>query len=151
MSTPYEAFLASKAQLNTGDGFVPHWMPTYLFPFQRHLVDWAIRMGRCAIFADCGLGKTPMELVWAKNVHHETTRPVLIVAPLGVSFQTEAEATKFGFDDVSVSRDGRIQSSIVITNYERLDRFDPHDFGGLVCDESSAIKSFDGKRRALVT
>jgi hypothetical protein len=146
----YEKFLASKAQSGDGSGFEPDWMPGSLFPFQRELTGWATRMGRGAIFADCGLGKTPMQLTWAENVHRHTGRPVLIVTPLAVSFQTEAEARKFGIE-AAVSRDGRIPASITVTNYERLEHFDSAAFGGVVCDESSAIKAFDGKRRAIVT
>jgi hypothetical protein len=113
-------------------------------------VEWAIRQGRAALFADCGLGKTPMQLVWAQNVHQQTGRPVIVVAPLAVSFQVEAEAAKFGIE-AEVSRDGSAAGPITVTNYDRLHLFDPADFSGAVCDESSAIKSFDGKRRALVT
>jgi hypothetical protein len=148
--TAYADFLAAKLQANDANGFEPNWLPDWLFPFQRELVDWAIRMGRGALFADCGLGKTPMALVWAENVRRHTGRPVLVVTPLAVSFQFEREADKFGLD-AAVSRDGSSPAGITITNYERLEQFDPDDFGGVVCDESSAIKAFDGKRRAIVT
>lgn len=146
----YADFLVSKSQFGTGDGFEPLVMPDYLFPFQQALVDWSVRMGRAAIFADCGLGKTPMQLAWANNVHRKTGKPVLIVTPLAVSFQTETEAAKFGLE-AAVSRDGSVPAPITITNYERLEHFDRERFGGVVCDESSAIKSFDGQRRAMVT
>lgn len=146
----YAEFLASKLQANDATGFTPYWMPDWLFPFQRELVDWAVRQGRGGLFADCGLGKTPMQLVWAENVRRQTGRPVLIVTPLAVSFQTQKEADKFGLD-ADVSREGKATAGITITNYERLEKFDPDDFGGVVCDESSAIKAFDGKRRAIVT
>ena len=149
MST-YADFLAAKSQLDTGTGFAPVWEPDFLYPFQHALVDWAVRQGRAALFADCGLGKTPMQLVWAENVRRHTGKPVLIVTPLAVSFQTEREAHKFGID-AATSRDGTTPAGITITNYERLENFNPQDFGGVVCDESSAIKSFNGKRRALVT
>src|SRR5215216_4776824 len=103
----YQAFLERKAQLAGGDGFPPTCLPDWLFGFQRDLVDWAIRMGRAALFADCGLGKTPMQLAWAANVHQHTSKPVLVVTPLAVSFQTEVEAAKFGID-AAISRDGTI-------------------------------------------
>lgn len=150
MATTYQQFLAARAQQHTGAGFEPTVLPDWLFGFQRDLVDWAVRMGRAAIFADCGMGKTPMQLVWADNVRRHTGRPVLVVTPLAVSFQTQREAEKFGLD-AAVSRDGSIPAPITITNYERLERFQPDQFGGVVCDESSAIKSFDGQRRAIVT
>jgi len=146
----YREFLARKVQYGAGSGFDAVSLPDYLFPFQRELVGWATRMGRAALFADCGLGKTPMQLVWADNVYRHAGRPVLVVTPLAVSFQTEREADKFGFD-AAVSRDGRVPAALTITNYERLENFDPAQFAGVVCDESSAIKAFDGKRRAIVT
>lgn len=148
----YDEFLARKAQSNTGDGFAPTWLPDWLFDFQTNLVDWAIRQGRAALFADCGLGKSPMFLVWAENVRRRTNRPVLIVTPLAVSFQTVDEAAKFDIP-AAISRDGTPADGgvITVTNYERLERFNPADYGGVVCDESSAIKSFDGTRRAIVT
>jgi hypothetical protein len=150
VTVPYTEFLARKAQHGGGCGFPAEDLPNFLFPFQRDVVGWAQRMGRAALFADCGLGKTPMQLVWADNVHRHTGRPVLIVTPLAVSFQTEQEADKFGLD-AAVSRDGRTRAALTVTNYERLEKFDPAQFAGVVCDESSAIKAFDGKRRAIVT
>ena len=146
----YEDFLASKTHLSDGSGFAPVWMPDFLFDFQQYLVDWAVRRGRAAIFADCGLGKTPMQLVWAQNVRVKTNKPVLIITPLAVTSQTADEAAKFDID-AAVSRDGKPHIGITITNYERLHHFDQDDFGGVVCDESSAIKDFKGKHRALVT
>jgi hypothetical protein len=125
-------------------------MPASLFGFQKFLTTWAIRQGRGAMFADCGMGKTPMQLTWAQNVYLHTGHPVLVVTPLAVSAQTEAEARKFGID-AAVSRDGSIPAPVTITNYERLEKFDKARFGGVVCDESSAIKAFDGTRKAIVT
>lgn len=150
MST-YADLLAAKAQLNTAHGFDPSWIPEWMFPFQAALLGWSVRMGRAALFADCGLGKTPTQLAWAENVRRETGRPVLVVTPLAVSYQTAAEAQKFGID-AAISRTGRpAGTGITVTNYDRLELFDSSDYGGVVCDESSAIKAFDGSRRALVT
>lgn len=146
----YIDFIARKQQLASGDGFEPVTMPDFLFDFQRSLVEWALRRGRAAIFADCGLGKTPMQLVWADNVARKTGGRVLILTPLAVAAQTHREAEKFGLD-CEVSRNGTLTSQIVATNYERLHYFDPDDFSGVVCDESSAIKNFDGKRTAAIT
>ena len=148
--TTYADFLDAKTQLDGATGFDPGTLPGFLFPFQRFLTEWAIRQGRAAIFADCGLGKTPMQLVWAENVRRETGKPVLIVTPLAVSYQTKEEAAKFGIE-ADTSRHGEVTAGITITNYERLHLYEPTDFGGMVCDESSAIKSFDGVRRAIVT
>ena len=147
----YEAFLEGKAQAGALHGFEPSWLPDFLFGFQRALVDWATRMGRSAMFADCGLGKTPMQLVWAENVVRETNRSVLILTPLAVAQQTVREGAKFGIECRSSA--GLLQpgAHVVVTNYEKLQHFRPEDFAGVVCDESSAIKAFDGKRRAEVT
>jgi hypothetical protein len=151
MSTAtYEKFLTDRRQLADMGGFEPIDLPDYLFPFQRLLVDWAIRHGRCGMFADCGMGKTPMSLVWANNVYRHTGRPILYLTPLAVGFQAVKEAHKFGLD-AAMSRDGQIVAPITITNYEQIEKFDSEHFGGVVCDESSSIKSYDGTRRALVT
>lgn len=148
--TTYQQFLARKMQLDGASGFEPDWMPDFLFPFQQSLTAWAVRKGRAAIFADCGLGKTPMQLVAAENIRRHTGKPVLILTPLAVSYQTQTEAAKFGIE-AAVSRDGTLTAPITIANYERLHLFNRHAIGGVVCDESSAIKSFDGVRRAVVT
>jgi len=148
--TAYTAFLDRKSQLDGAAGFDPVWMPDFLFPFQQDLTGWAIRQGRCALFEDCGLGKSPQELVWAENVHRHTGKPVLVLTPLAVTFQMETEAAKFGIE-AAISRDGTVAGPLTVTNYDRLHLFDSADFGGAVCDESSAIKAFDGVRRALVT
>src|SRR6516164_9456367 len=146
----YAEYLEHKAQADSAAGFGPSWMADFLFPFQQALTTWAVRQGRAALFEDCGLGKSPQELVWAQNVHVRTGKPVLILTPLAVTFQMEAEAAKFGVD-AAISCDGSVPAPVVITNYERLEKFDRASFGGAVCDESSAIKAFDGVRRALVT
>jgi hypothetical protein len=148
--TAYADFIERKTQLDGMHGFEGEWLPDFLFPFQHALVDWALKKGRAAIFADCGLGKTPMQLVWAENVKRKTGKPVLILTPLAVSYQTEEEAEKFGIE-AATSRTGKPIAGITITNYDRLHHFKREDYGGVVCDESSAIKSFDGVRRALVT
>lgn len=146
----YADFLAAKAQRNTGHGFDPTSLPGHLFNFQRELVTWAVRQGRAAIFADCGLGKTPMELAWADEVYRHTGKPVLLLTPLAVGFQIVTEAGKF-HHDAALSRNGKVSAPITVTNYEQAAKFNPADFGGVVCDESSAIKAFDGATRAIVT
>jgi hypothetical protein len=151
MGNDYADFLSRKAQLGESQGFDPTWIPDFLFDFQKHLTEWAIRKGRAAIFADCGLGKTPMQLVWAENVVRKTNKPVLILTPLAVSAQTIREAKKFDIDCRRSAGDVPAGARVVVTNYEKLHHFNRDDFGGAVCDESSAIKAFDGKRRAEVT
>lgn len=124
-------------------------MPEFLFDFQEALVDYSIRAGRSAIFADCGLGKTPIQLVWAENIIRKTNKPVLILTPLAVAAQTIREAKKFGINASRTS--GVVHPGINVTNYEKLHHFDSADFSGVVCDESACIKAFNGKRRAQVT
>jgi hypothetical protein len=141
--------LASKRQLSGDHGFAPVYMPDWLYPFQAHLVEWSCRRGRAAVFADCGLGKTPMQLVWAENVARKTGGRVLILTPLAVAAQTAREAEKFGVEAV-VARNGEV-ARITVTNYAQLHKFNPSDFCGCVLDESSILKSFDGSTRAAIT
>lgn len=153
-SLAYADFLASKAAAAKPSGFasrlddVPH-----LFAFQHHIVAWALRRGRAAVFADCGLGKTRIQLEWARRVAEHTGGRVLVLAPLAVAPQTirEAEACGIGLAYAKTQSDAA-DAQLVITNYERLDRFDVPSFSGVVLDESSILKSFMGARkRALVT
>ena len=150
MKSDYTEFLRSKRQRNTMSGFRPKSLPDFLFPFQSALADWSIRKGKAAILAGCGLGKTPMELVWADNVARKTNKPVLLLTPLAVSHQMVREGAKFGIE-VRRSPEGKAWKGINTANYERLGKFSPHDFGGVVCDEASILKSIDGKTRAAVT
>lgn len=148
--TDYQTFLELKAQLDSGSGFAPVWMPDFLFDFQKALVDWALRKGRGAMFADCGLGKTPMQLVWAENIVRKAGKRVLILTPLAVAQQTVAESQKFNIE-CTRSVAGELYPGINVSNYERLHFFNPDDFGAVVADESSILKSFDGATRAQVT
>jgi len=146
----YAEFLDQKTQGGADSGFDPVWMPGFLFDFQSQMVEWAVRKGRAAIFADCGLGKTPMGLVWATNVARKTKKPVLYLTPLAVASQTVREAHKFDIDAMQ-SREGEAKGPVIVTNYERLHYFNPGDFSGVVCDESSILKSFAGSRRGEIT
>lgn len=150
MPDKYTEFIERKAQLDGDHGFEATWMPDCAFDFQRLLIDWATKKGRAAIFANCGLGKSLMQLAWAENVVRHTNQNVLILCPLAVATQTMHEGEKFGVE-CRVSRDGKIASKITITNYQKLHLFNPNDFTGLVCDESAAIKNCEGKNRAEIT
>mgnify|MGYP001566038664 CR=1 FL=1 len=145
----YSEFLQDKVQSGSQDGFKPTFLPDFLFDFQKSLVDWSIRKGRSAIFADCGLGKTPMQLVWAQNMIEKTNKPALILTPLAVSAQTLAEAEKFSIEACRVN--GAVGKCINVTNYERIHHLNPNDFSAVVCDESSILKSFDGSIKQQVT
>jgi hypothetical protein len=142
----YRDFVRAKSQLGGMFGFEPTYLPEMLFDYQSYLVDWAVRKGRAAIFADCGMGKTFMQLSWAQNIVEREAKPVLVIAPLMVAVQTVAEAETLG---VNATR--KPGSDIVVTNYERLHQFDPDDFAGVVCDESSILKNFDGAYRSAIT
>ncbi len=147
----YQDFLKSKQIQVEPSGFTPEVLNPSLFEFQRDIDRWSIERGRTAIFADCGLGKTPMQLVWAEAVTRKLNKPVLILAPLAVSKQTEREGKKFGIDVKIASSDMDIKKTgIFVTNYEKLDRFDPSRFGGVVPDESSILKSFTGATRTAL-
>lgn len=146
----YRRFLDLKTHSGLDHGFEAKFIPKDLFPFQRHLLEWATRKGRCAIFADCGLGKTAIQLAWARNVAMHTGRRVLVLTPLAVATQTVREGQKFGVE-CHRSIDGSLDGDIVVTNYERLDHYTPDDFAGVVCDESSILKNFDGARKAAIT
>lgn len=148
----YASFLLDKEHVGTQDGFSPVFMPNYLFDFQKSLVDWSLRGGRRAIFADCGMGKTPIQLVWAQNIVQKFNKSVLIIAPLSVSQQTIEEAEKFKIKAIR-SMNGKFTKldKIIVTNYERLHYFNCQDFVGVVCDESSIIKSFNGVRKNEIT
>jgi superfamily II DNA or RNA helicase len=147
--TGYADFIATKI-LSTPDHGFQATASERLYPFQREITEWALARGRAAIFADCGLGKTPMQLEWARHVA-EREGDVLILAPLAVSSQTAREGDKFGID-VTVCRElGDVRPGINVTNYERLARFTGHRWAGIVLDESSILKAFDGKTRRWLT
>lgn len=120
-----------------------------LYPFQRDIVRWALRKGRAAVFADTGLGKTRIQVEWARLLGQQT----LIVAPLSVARQTVREAMKIGVEVRYVRNQAQVTSEqrLWITNYEMLDAFDLNRFGAVVLDESSILKAIDGKTRAKLT
>lgn len=143
----YKQFISSKKILDLPTGFEPETVPNQLFQFQRDCVRWACRRGRAALFEDCGLGKTPQQLAWADRVCSKTDKPVLILAPLCVTQQTKREGDKFGIIVNVVSEQSGIKPGINISNYEKLHHFDPSAFGGVVLDESSILKAYDGATR----
>jgi hypothetical protein len=147
----YEDFLESKKHLLGSFGFSPNWYPDIAFDFQKHIIDKAVKKGRMAVFADTGLGKTLIQLSIAQNIVNETNKKVLILTPLAVAFQFVKEAEKIGIDDIEYSKDGSHNKKIVVSNYERLHYFDSSDFVGIVLDESSILKNFDGKIKNQVT
>jgi len=147
----YEEFIQSKRHSSINHGIEPVYIPSTLFDYQSQVSEYAIKKGRCAGLIDTGLGKTIIELVVATNYVKATNKRVLILTPLSVAFQFVDEAEKFGIDDVSYSKDGKLHSKIIVTNYERLHYFDSNDFDTVILDESSILKNFKGAIKSRIT
>lgn len=147
----YADFLNAKRIVDPPTGFEPNGsINPALFDFQKDVVRWALRRGRACLFEDCGLGKTPQQLEWANRVVEKTGKNVLILCPLAVARQTEREGKKFGIEVREVPSSDDVKPGISVTNYEKLHRFDPSAFTGIVLDESSILKSYDGKTRTEI-
>ena len=131
----YQEFLKQKQKAKEHKGFAALPMNDKLFPFQQFIVERNLSKGKHAVFADCGLGKTVMEIETASQIVRHTNKPVLILAPLVVVAQTKREAEKFGFD----------LDKVTITNFENLHNINPQEYAGLIVDESSIMKNFEGQ------
>jgi DNA modification methylase len=148
----YDEFIKGKTQRAGSFGFNPLPIKAPLFDWQAHIVKWAVKKGRAALFEDCGLGKTAQQLEWADQVSRKTGGSVLILTPLAVAHQTAHEADKFGIRaKVAESESDVTESGIYITNYEKLEKFNASNFSGVVLDESSILKNFTGKMRQMLT
>jgi hypothetical protein len=147
----YQEFLDTKRHTLGEFGFETNFMPGMAFDFQRDIIEKAVNKGRMAVFADTGLGKTLIQLSIAQNIVKHTNKKVLILTPLAVAFQFLIEAEKIGIDDIEYSKNGKHSKKIVICNYERLHYLDSKDFIGVICDESSILKNFQGKIKQQVT
>lgn len=147
----YELFLQRKRHSIGDFGFKPNFIPDMAFDFQKFIIERNIQKGRIADFLDTGLGKTLIQISTAYNIVRHTNKKVLILTPLAVAFQFILEAGKLGIDDIEYSKDGKHSKKIVICNYERLHYFDSNDFEGVLLDESSILKNFDGKIKSQVT
>jgi len=147
MANNYDNFLLTKRKSVESVGFEVDDINPMLFDWQAKIVRWALRRGRAAMFEDCGLGKTPQQLEWARHVCEHTSGNVLILTPLAVAGQTIREAEKFGIEAHHTRTGMEGHTGIIVTNYERLHYYDRADFKGIVLDESSILKSYDGKTR----
>jgi superfamily II DNA or RNA helicase len=147
----YLDFIQNKKHTIGDFGFKPNYYPEIAFDFQKFVIEKAIQKGRMAVFLDTGLGKTLVQLSLAKNIVNHTNKKVLILTPLAVAFQFILEADKLGIDDIEYSKDGKHTKKIVLCNYERLHYFKSTDFEGVILDESSILKNFDGKIKQEVT
>lgn len=144
----YQEFIAKKEKSYSESGFTPKRLNKNLFPFQKQIVTEALNVGRYAIFAECGLGKTIMQLEWAHQVSIHTSSPVLILCPLAVAQQTIEEGERFG---IPVERfNGTFTGAIYISNYEQIDNIDCSQFAGIVLDESSILKNFTGETKKKI-
>lgn len=145
----YNDFINSKSKMSESHGFDidTGMLNKHLFDFQRDIVKWALAKGKAAIFADCGLGKTLMQLSWAYEIYLHTGGSVLILAPLAVAAQTQSEGERFDIPVTICESDDDIVPGVNITNYEKLGRFNTDNLIGVVLDESSILKSFTGKVR----
>lgn len=153
MNKEYIDFLEKKKKNRIESGFDANEMNSSLFPFQEYCVKRALKAGKFALFEDCGLGKTLQQLEWAKQVSEHTDKPVIILAPLGVVPQTIQEGIKFGYKVSEIGLtvfDADLASGIYITNYDNLDNIDTCLFSGVVLDESSILKNFDGKTKQKI-
>lgn len=140
----YFTYLKNKMSTDNTYGFDPIFIPDKAFDFQSELINYVVKKGRSAIFADCGLGKSVIELAFAQNIVEKTNKNVLFLTPIAVGIQMKKEADKFGIE-VHKSRDKKVHGKITITNYEQLKNFNPDDFEAIICDESSILKNFNGK------
>ena len=140
MELNYDEFLKTKQKTHILSGFDATNLNNKLFPFQEFIVKRALKAGKYAIFADCGLGKTLMQLSWAEQVAKHTNKPVLILAPLAVKGQTIQEGYKFGID----------MSMIEVNNYDQLENIDTYKYSGVVLDESSILKNFEGATKKSI-
>lgn len=145
----YQDFISRKLSRVADCGFDAQYLNPQLFDFQKFIVKTALKKGKYAIFADCGLGKTFMQLEWADQVRRHTNKPVLILCPLAVAGQTIKEGSRFGYEVMRID-DWDETISIYITNYEQLENIDCSIFGGVVLDESSILKNYEGATRNLV-
>jgi DNA modification methylase len=144
----YRRYLESKIVTASASGFEPKSLSPHLFDFQEHCVRTALKKGRYALFQDCGLGKTLQQLEWAHQVVEFTRQPVMILAPLAVSGQTIKEGEKFG---IAVDKYiDQTAAGVYITNYEQIENIDASLFAGIVLDESSILKNFEGKTREMI-
>ena len=147
----YESFVHSKRRIEVATGHAPGALNEHLFDFQHAIVSWAVRRGRAAIFADTGLGKTLMQLSWADEVADHTNGIVVVLAPLAVSEQTIEQGQTFGIEVKRIpAGESPTEPGIWITNYERINAIDFNSLAGIVLDESSILKSHDGKTRTAI-
>ena len=152
MSKSYLEFLKSKQNVATDAGFEVDDLNPKLYEYEHDIVRWALKKGKSAIFAECGLGKTPMQLEFANQVCRHTGKSVLVVAPLSVAHQTIREGEKFDIHaSYAPDMSAVTTSGIYTTNYDRISNFDASAFAGVVLDESSILKDYTSATKQALT
>ena len=146
----YRAFIASRAVATQRTGFDPLPINDNAKFHQRAVLEYALDKGRSAAFLDTGLGKSFIELEFARQCAEETGKPSLILTPLAVAGQMVREGHKFGIDARQIRAQSEVGAGVMVANYERLAKLDPASFGAVVLDESSILKSYAGKTRATI-
>lgn len=145
MNPNYSKFLASKAPRAQSSGFEPRSLPDHLFDFQKECVAFCLRKGRAGLYLDTGLGKTRCQLEWAAQSAEQSNGKALLLTPLAVAKQIEREARALGYEARVIRDQSEASDGINICNYDRLDKLDVNEFGAVSLDESSILKSFNGK------
>lgn len=146
----YQSFLATKTPRAQSSGFEPSAMPAHLFDFQQACVEFCIKQGRAGLYLDTGLGKTRCQLEWAAQSAAQSNGKALILTPLAVAKQIEREAKQLGYEARVIRDQSDAKDGINIVNYDRLDKIDADQFGAVSLDESSVLKSFNGKTTAAL-
>lgn len=146
----YRAFIASRSPSAKMDGFKPHPINDSAKVHQRSVIEFALNKGKSAAFLDTGLGKSFIELEFARQCAEETGKPSLILTPLAVAGQMVREGNKFGIDARQIRDQSEIGAGVMVANYERLAKLDPASFGAVILDESSILKSYASRTRALI-
>lgn len=146
----YRQFIANRARKTQRQGFAPKHINDHAKPHQRAVLDFALNMGKSAAFLDTGLGKSFIELEFAGQCAEETGKPSLILTPLAVAGQMVREGQKFGIDARQIREQSEVGAGVMVANYERLAKLDPASFGAVILDESSILKSYAGKTRAMM-
>ena len=146
----YRQFIASRARKTQRQGFAPKQINDHAKPHQRAVLDFALTMGKSAAFLDTGLGKSFIELEFARQCAEETGKPSLILTPLAVAGQMVREGKRFGIDARQIREQSEVGAGVMVANYERLAKLDPASFGSVILDESSILKSYAGKTRAMM-
>ena len=146
----YREFIASRSPTNQMAGFKPQSISDKAKEHQRAVIDFALQRGKSAAFLDTGLGKSFIELEFARQCAEETGKPSLILTPLAVAGQMVREGQKFGIDARQIREQSEVGQGVMVANYERLAKLDPDAFGAVILDESSILKSYAGKTRAII-